>query len=154
MVNLTSDPEVFEDGEIYFNTVSNKVRLSYEGLWSNLVDDENLEISFARRVTEIEDLEQNFSYLIVSLDQNSILISNSASPVDFIIPNNSTYPIDIGTSIKVIKGGQGRVDFTEESGVTLRKPDENYLNSMWQSLELIKINTNEWILEGNFPDLY
>jgi ABC-type antimicrobial peptide transport system ATPase subunit len=154
ILNLDNDPEVFEDGELYFNKNTNKIRLSYDGLWSNLVDDENLELLFARRVTEVKDLEQNFSYIITTQDQNSVLISNSASHVDFIIPNNSTYSIDIGTSIKVVRGNIGEINFIEESGVVLRTPDENYLNSVWNTIDLLKINTNEWILEGEFPDLY
>ena len=154
IVNLPLDPVLFEDGEIYFNSETNRIRVSYDGLWSDLIDGDNLELSFARRVSGIEDLEQNGSYLIVSADQNAILLSTSASHVNFIIPSNSTQYIDIGTSIKVVRAGSGSVDFSEEYGVVLRKADENYLNSTWTSLELIKINTNEWLLDGEFPDLY
>jgi hypothetical protein len=154
IVSLESDPEIFEDGELYFNTTTNQIRVSYDGLWSNIVDDEKLELSFARRVAETGDLQENFSYFIVSADQNSVLLANSASPVNFIIPNNFTRYIDIGTSIKVVRGGSGSVNFIEESGVTLRRPDSIFLNSTWDSVDLLKINTNEWLLEGNFPDLY
>ena len=154
IVNLESDPEIFEDGEMYFNTVTNKIRLAYDGLWSNLVDEENLELSFARRVTEIEDLEEDFSYIIVSADQNTILITNSASHVSFIVPNDLSHYIDIGTSIKVVRGGEGSVDFVEEDGVTIQKADNNYLTSRWTTMDLIKINTNQWILDGEYPDIY
>lgn len=154
IVNLSSDPEIFEDGELYFNTTTNKIRLAYGGLWSNLVDEDNLELSFAKRVLDVDDLLQGFSYIILSEDQNSILLTTSASHVNFIVPNNSTHYIDVGTTIKVVRGGPGSVDFIEESGVIIEKADQNYLTSEWATMDLIKINTNQWLLDGSYPDIY
>jgi hypothetical protein len=90
----------------------------------------------------------------MSSEQNSILLVNSASATTVIIPNSSTEEIEVGSSIKVARVGSGTVEFTEESGVTLRTADSNYLTARWTTVELIKIDTDEWLLDGEFPDIY
>ena len=154
MVNLSSDPQIFDDGEFYFNTAANTVKMSYSGSWVNLINQDNLETSFVRDVNLITDPSDSFSYLILSSEQNSILLANSASSVSFIVPNNNTEAIDVGSAIKVVRSGPGSVDFTPEAGVTLNIADPNYLTAQWTSADLIKIDTNEWFLDGEFPDIY
>ena len=154
MVNLSSDPQIFNNGEFYFNTVANTVKMSYSGSWVNLINQDNLETSFVRDVNLITNLSASFSYLILSSEQNSILLANSASSVSFVIPNNNTESIDIGSSIKVVRSGAGSVNFTPEAGVTLNIADPKYLTARWTSADLIKINTNEWFLDGEFPNIY
>jgi len=154
MASLSSDPGIFNDGELYFNTINNTVRLSYSGSWVDLVNTDTLELSFARDVNNITGGTASYSYLILDSQQNAILLANSASTVNFVVPNNSTESIDIGSSIKVVRSGVGGVQFTPEAGVTLNIADSNYLTAQWTSAELIKIGTNEWFLEGEFPDIY
>lgn len=154
MASLSSDPGIFNDGELYFNTINNTVRLSYSGSWVDLVNTDILELSFARDVNNITGGTASYSYLILDSQQNAILLANSASTVNFVVPNNSTESIDIGSSIKVVRSGVGGVQFTPEAGVTLNIADSNYLTAQWTSAELIKIGTNEWFLEGEFPDIY
>lgn len=154
MVTLPSDPNIFDDGEFYFNTVNNTVRMSYSGSWVDLINQENLETSFIRDVNLISNESSSFSYMILSSEQNSILLANSASSLSFIIPNDSTEKIDIGSSIKVVRSGPGSVEFNLESGVTLNTADSNYLTAQWTSADLIKIGENEWFLDGEFPDIY
>lgn len=154
MASLSSDPGIFNDGELYFNTINNTVRLSYSGSWVDLVNTDTLELSFARDVNNITGGTASYSYLILDSQQNSILLANSASTVNFVVPNNSTESIDVGSSIKVVRSGVGGVQFTPEAGVTLNIADSNYLTAQWTSAELIKIGTNEWFLEGEFPDIY
>jgi hypothetical protein len=151
MVSLASDPAIFNDGEIYFNTVEKTVRLASDGIWINMVNTDNLEASFLREVSSITD---SGSYMLMSSEQNSILLVNSASATTVIIPNSSTEEIEVGSSIKVARVGSGTVEFTEESGVTLRTADSNYLTARWTTVELIKIDTDEWLLDGEFPDIY
>lgn len=154
MASLPSDPGIFNNGELYFNTINNTVRLSYSGSWVDLVNTDTLELSFARDVNNITGGTASYSYLILDSQQNSILLANSASTVNFVVPNNSTESIDVGSSIKVVRSGVGGVQFTPEAGVTLNIADSNYLTAQWTSADLIKIGTNEWFLEGEFPDIY
>lgn len=154
MVTLDADPIVEEDGEVYFNTVENTVRMSNSGSWVNLINDSNLELSFAKTVSSISNASAEFSYLILSSDQNSILLAESASSVNFVVPNNSTEEIEVGTSIKVVRSGVGSVQFTGESGVTINAADSNYLTAQWTGVDLIKISANEWFIDGEFPDIY
>lgn len=154
MVNLSADPEIFEDGEVYFNTSENSVRMAYSGSWVNLINEDNLELSFAKAVDEITGETASFSYMLLASEQNSILLANSSSAVSVVIPHNDTAAIDIGSSIKVVRSGAGEVQFNVESGVTLRTADANYLTAQWTSADLIKIDTNEWLLDGEFPDIY
>jgi len=151
MASLASDPQIFNDGEVYFNTVEKTVRLASDGAWINMINTTNLETSFLR---EVSSITTGGSYMIMSSEQNSILLVNSASATTLIVPNNSTEEIEVGSSIKVARAGSGTVQFTEESGVALRQADSNYLTAQWTSLELIKIATNEWLVAGEFPNIY
>jgi predicted thioredoxin/glutaredoxin len=154
IINLSSDPEIFEDGEVYFNDSDNTIRMAYSGSWVTLINENNLELSYARKIDSITDSSASFSYMILNSDQNSILLANSASSVTIIIPNNSTENIEIGSSIKIVRSGEGSVQFTEESGVTLNAADSNYLTAQWTSIELVKVDTNNWFIDGEFPDIY
>ena len=48
MASLASDPQIFNDGEVYFNTVEKTVRLASDGAWINMINTTNLETSFLR----------------------------------------------------------------------------------------------------------
>jgi hypothetical protein len=39
LVNLTSDPETGEEGEIYFNSSTDQVRIYYNGSWNDLASE-------------------------------------------------------------------------------------------------------------------
>lgn len=90
MASLSSDPGIFNDGEMYFNTNNNTIRLSYSGSWVNLIDAYNLEISFVRDINSITGVTASYSYLILDSQQNSILLADSASTVNFVVPNTDT----------------------------------------------------------------
>lgn len=154
VVNLPSDPASTESGQIYFNTQDNSFKVSTSGSWFSLLDVNNFDIQSAKTVTEISSSAAYFSYTIVENDSNSILMSESASISNFIVPSNSTYEIPIGTTIKVVRSGEGEVQFTGESGVTINSPSDIYLTAQWSDIDLIKVGTNSWILSGEFPDIY
>lgn len=154
MVSLTTDPEYIEDGAVYFNPVEQCVKLSYNGQWIKLIDELNLELSFLRDVKTIPTVGASFTWTLLSSEQNAILLANSASGMSLVIPNNNTENIEIGSSIKVVRSGPGSVTFDTETGVTLQKADDVYLTSEWTTIDLIKIDTNQWVLDGEFPDIY
>ena len=154
VVNLPSDPVSTESGQLYFNTQDNSFRVSSSGSWYNVLDANNFDIESSKTVTDVSSSAAYFSYTIVEDDRNSILLADSASISNFIVPLNSTYEIPIGISIKVVRSGEGAVQFTGEAGVTINSPSEIYLTAQWSDIDLIKIGTNSWILSGEFPDIY
>lgn len=160
MVNLSSDPSVFEDGEVYFNTNNKAVRMSYSGSWVNMIDSDNLEIAAARRVAELSEEDGGifvgFSYLILQSDQNAILMaySDESETVNFIVPNESTSSIEIGSTIKIVRQGPGEVELVPESGVDILAPASPFLTATGTSIELIKYRENDWFIVGEFPDIY
>lgn len=154
LVKLTSDPENLEDGELYFNSSDNSLRASNSGSWVNLIDTQNIDVKSSKTVSTISSESASFSYLIVENDTNSILLAESESSINFIVPLDSTYEIPVGTTIKVVRSGEGEVQFTGENGVTINSPSEIYLTAQWSDIDLIKVGTNSWILSGEFPDVY
>lgn len=153
-VSLTSDPGYIEDGAIYFNSVEQCLKLSYQGTWVKLINELNLEISYLKEIDLLPIDEPASTWVILSSQQNAIILANSASSLSLVVPNNLSEHIDIGSIITVVRSGPGTVSFIPEDGVTLRSPDENYLTSQWKTIDLIKINTDEWVLDGEFPDIY
>lgn len=154
VINLPSDPASTESGQVYFNTQDNSFKVSTSGSWFSLLDVNNFDIKSARTVNNISSSAAYFSYTILNDDSNSILLADSESISNFIVPLNSTYEIPVGTSIKVVRSGEGEVQFTGESGVTINSPSEIYLTAQWSDIDLIKVGTNSWILSGEFPDVY
>lgn len=154
MASASSDPTSVQDGELYFNSSNKTIRMSESGSWFDLINSENLEFSFAKNVNNITNISASYAYLILSSQQNSILLADSASSMTFVVPNNSTENIEIGTTIKVVRSNVGTVEFTGESGVTINIPNSNYLTAQWTAVDLIKLYENEWLLGGEFPDIY
>lgn len=154
VLNLSSDPSSTENGQLYFNTQDLSFKVSNSGSWFNVLDTSNFDIKSAKTVTDVSSSAAYLSYTIVEDDVNSILLADSASISNFIVPLNSTYEIPVGISIKVVRSGEGEVQFTGENGVTINSPSDIYLTAQWSDIDLIKIGTNSWVLSGEFPDIY
>jgi len=154
LVKLDSDPSSVEEGELYFNSSENRFKVGTSGSWVNIIDTNNYNITSSRSVSTISNGSSSFSYAVLYEDSNSILLADSASSVNFIVPSNETYEIPVGSSIKVVRSGEGSVEFTGESGVTINSPSDIYLTAQWSDIDLIKVDTDTWILSGEFPDIY
>jgi hypothetical protein len=74
----------------------------------------------------------------------------NAGAITVDIKTNAITPIDIGSRIEFIQMNIGAMTVTPAGGVSLRSAGALYTsNGQYSKFELLKINTDEWILSGN-----
>jgi len=89
---------------------------------------------------------QTTNYTLVFADAGKLINMNSSSAVTLTVPANSSVPFPIGTRIYVRKGGAGNVTISGASGVTINAPFGNTITTQYQTVVLIKVDTNTWDL--------
>jgi hypothetical protein len=73
----------------------------------------------------------------------------SATPTNFILPNDSTVDMPIGTAILIGWDGDGAVTVAPAVGVTCNTPDTLTIAKKWGKIVVFKIAANYWQVEGN-----
>lgn len=90
------------------------------------------------------------NYVAALQDSGKTVNMNSSSPVTVTVPTNATAAFPLGSTITVIQTGAGEVSFVEASGVTIRsKGNYKKLNMQYSGAQLIKLETDIWILLGD-----
>jgi hypothetical protein len=104
---------------------------------------------FASILQELEYIPintQTANYTLVFTDAGKLINMNSSSALTLTVPANSSVPFPIGTRIYVRKGGAGDVTISGASGVTINAPFGNTITTQYQTVVLIKVDTNTWDL--------
>lgn len=149
-VNLSSDPTVSNNGDLYFNTASNVYRVAISGSWVSLLNENDA-------ILNVFHFGEGMSESIVGLTQeyaNGVLHLESEGSTLVNLPLNSTEPIRIGSEFKIIRSNSGEVDISFDEGVTVNLPSSIYLTAIWDSLIIVKTEEDSWVVEGDFRDLY
>lgn len=155
VVNLTEDPSLTSDTNLYFNTASNVYRYYNSGSWVNLLDSSQLVVNTRSNVFEVGTLASaSFTHMLSSDYINGVVIGVSEYDSQFIAPSYSTDPVSIGSSIKVIRGGSGDIEVIADGDTNLNIPSSIYLTTQWKTVTLIKTASNSWVVDGEFPDIY
>lgn len=86
----------------------------------------------------------------VVTDANQTILCTNSSPTTVTVPANSSQAFPTGSMIEIIQYGTGQVQIAAAGGVTLRSVDGLVkTRSQFSSVSLQKINTDEWILNGD-----
>ena len=80
---------------------------------------------------------------------NTLVRMTSATPTNFILPNDSTVDMPIGTAILIGWDGDGAVTVAPAVGVTCDTPDTLTIAKKWGKIVVFKISANYWQVEGN-----
>jgi hypothetical protein len=90
------------------------------------------------------------NYVITLSDSAKAITMDSSSANTVTVPANSTTAIPVGTIVTVIQTGTGATSFVEASGVTIRsKNSHKTLNTQYSAAQLVKTDTDIWILLGD-----
>jgi parallel beta-helix repeat protein len=89
---------------------------------------------------------QTANYTLVLSDDGKLINMNSSSALTLTVPANSSVPFPIGTRIYVRKGGTGNVTISGATGVTINAPFGNTITTQYQTVVLMKVDTNTWDL--------
>jgi hypothetical protein len=156
VVNLPSDPTTGTDGDIYYNTEDGKYKVRLKGLWVHLTDDEHLKQSIAPEIFITGDSSTaSVSVTLQQIHAENTLKCLSASSTQIIIPDQNVSELRVASRINVVRASEGEVEIiTENASVSFSSPSDIYLTKSGTEVKLINIGFNEWILTGEFPDLY
>lgn len=88
------------------------------------------------------------STTLVKTDSGKTLVGNSASPVVFTIPNDTTVNWEDLENIRVLQRGAGEVSFAAGAGVTLRTPAGPAAAAQYGFIRAIRIGANEWTISA------
>lgn len=95
-------------------------------------------------------LSKTGAYTLELKDSGKTISMDSATAVAITIPNNNLVAFPIGTRIEIIQTGAGEVSFSPASSVTIRsKSSYLKLNTQYSGAQLVKLDTNVWILIGD-----
>ena len=155
-VSLPSDPATAVDGDLYYNTTTGDYRIKVDGLWASIIVDQSIKISIAPEIFIVgSPTTASTSVTLEQYHSENILNCLSASLSQIVIPNQGESSIHVGSRIGVVRSGTGEVEIiAADEEVSFSPPSDIYLTKTGTEIRLINIGYNQWIMTGEFPDLY
>lgn len=155
-VSLPNDPEFGNEGDLYYNTTLETYRVKLNNEWTSLINYKNLKISLAPEIFTIGSPDTaSVSVLLQQEYAENILKCRSASLTQIVIPNLSDSNVHIGSRIGIIRDGLGEVEIVkEDDAIEFSPPSDIYLTKPGTEVRIINTGYNQWIMTGEFPDLY
>jgi len=90
------------------------------------------------------------SYILTLNDANKIIEIDSGDANTVTVPASTSVDFPIGTSIDILRYGEGETTITPDSGVTIRSTESNtILTNQYSAATLYKRDTDEWVLIGD-----
>ncbi len=84
-----------------------------------------------------------------SKNQTGVVVMNSSSTNDVVIPASTSVPFPIGTQIQIVQYGTGQTSVSASPGVTLNTPSTLQAKSQYSTITLTQILTDIWIVGGD-----
>lgn len=155
-VSLLSDPPTGNDGDLYYNTNTDTYRIKINGAWTDIVTESILKRSIAPEIFTVGlPPTASLTLTLQSFHVESIINCRSTDLTQIILPDQSESDINIGARIGIMRGGTGVVQvIPQNSSIDLHAPSDIYLTKTNSEIRLINIGYNEWLMTGEFPDIY
>jgi hypothetical protein len=156
LIGLSSDPATGEDGDLYYDSEDGKLKARLKGLWVHITDNEHLKKSIAPEIFITGDASTaSVSVTLQQIHAENTLKCLSASSTQIIIPDQNISDLGVASRINIVRASEGEVVIiTQSPSVSFSSPSNIYLTKSGTEVKLINIGFNEWILTGEFPDLY
>ena len=89
------------------------------------------------------------TYSVTSSDNKSIVTFNNDLTVTVTIPVAANNNLPVGTTIELVRLGDGAVNVTGETGVTINSSVGWTLRTIYSRATLSKIDNNDWVVSGD-----
>jgi hypothetical protein len=89
------------------------------------------------------------TYTVTSNDNKSIVTFNNDLTVTVTIPVAANNNLPVGTTIELVRLGDGAVNVTGEQGVTINSSVGWTLRTVYSRATLSKIDNNDWVVSGD-----
>lgn len=154
--SINTDPIMADEGALYYNTASNSYRAFLGGNWVSLVDENNVHSLTSNSIIEYGD--ESTVGLSITLNEsfeNNTIYAISSSVTYIVIDNSVDYPVRIGGEVHIVRGGSGELQVISASpSISLLTPSNIYATSQWDTVTVLKLSDNSWLLQSEFRDLY
>lgn len=108
-----------------------------------------VEFKSAREIGIERNAQTGTTYTLVLADAGKLVTLDNASAITLTVPTNASVAFPIGTQILLGQLGAGQVTVAGDTGVTVNTPETLKLRKQYAQAALVKIGTDEWLLEGN-----
>jgi hypothetical protein len=88
------------------------------------------------------------TYTLVLGDASKMVTLDNAAAITLTVPPNSSVAFPTGSRIALLQKGAGQVTVAQGSGVTVNTSETLKLQDQWAAAELIKLDTDSWVLVG------
>jgi hypothetical protein len=89
------------------------------------------------------------AYTLALSDKNNLVELANTGSATITVPTNASQAFPIGSTVTILRAGTGSVTISGASGVVLNYTPSNVLRAVWSSAQLIKRNTDLWVLIGD-----
>lgn len=115
--------------------------------------DSTYKVSFEQLATwmNYRNVKDQYSttYTVTSDDNKSIVTFNNDLTVTVTIPVAANNNLPVGTTIELVRLGDGAVNVTGEQGVTINSSVGWTLRTVYSRATLSKIDNNDWVVSGD-----
>lgn len=127
---------------------------SYTGQGGKLLvvndDEDAVEFTDPGAVPLAINAQTGTSYTLALADAGSLVTLDNGTAITLTVPDEGSVNFAVGTSILIAQLGAGQVTVEEgATGVTVHTPETLKLRKQFAQATLIKIGSDEWLLEGN-----
>jgi len=88
-------------------------------------------------------------YALRIIDAGTTVQMNSASGLTLTVPHDTNAAFGIGEWVEIVQWGGGQVTVAAASGVIIQSNETLLLKSQYSKAMLTKMDTNEWLLDGD-----
>jgi hypothetical protein len=147
LVPLSSDPSSGSEGDLYFNTVTNTIRVYYDGAWNDSTNEVGTPLNIASTVVK-RDSDQSFDITAIDFD-TSDTISSALGRLRW---NSAEGTISLGiSSTKDISIGEDQIYRVRNStGSTLNKGVAVYASGIEPSG---RIDVSPYVADGSVREV-
>jgi len=90
------------------------------------------------------------SYTLVLDDRGKMVRLTNADGITLTVPDNDSVEFPIGTEIIIMQGGEGQITIEGDTSSVIRSEGgDDKTAGQYAGAFLTKIDTDEWLLEGN-----
>lgn len=155
-VSLLNDPELSNQGSLYFNSASNVYRYFSSGSWVSMIDTKQHVTNIVSNIFYVGNPSTPFVFHLLTDEQmvGGTIMAYAGTALLLSIPDQSSSNVHIGSSFKIVRAGIGSVGVNGDENVTILAPSDVYLTSQYSSVNLLKVDEDLWVMSGEFPDIY